>query len=223
MAPEPSTPAGVHNVPFQKKMEVVEGLMITPYMVKLTEPTLDTKAMRPAVVTVGFGSVKVWLAVVWLTSNVVATSTVAAAVPIAPPDGLSVMASAVKSVLLAFVNVLPVDTVSAPLTVVVMPERPRITELAFVAPSDRLPAVPLPTLAPASTMTFPELPLLPFVASPDFIVTLPEVLLLPVEALPLRNTTAGLSPLPCESIVVNNGEIKLVFARPLPLIRKPAV
>ncbi len=210
-------------MPFQKNIDVVEGLMITPYIVKLVEPTFDTNAIRPAVATVGLGSVSVWLAVVWFTSNVVATSTVVAAVPIAPPVGLSVIAMAVNKVLLALVNVLPVTTVNAPVSVVVIPDRPKAMALALVAPSVMLPVVPEPTLIPLSIVMLPELPLLPLVASPDLIVTEPEALLLPVEALPLRKITAGLSPLPCESIVVNNGDWKLVLARPTPLIRKLAV
>ena len=128
--------------------------MITPYMVKLVEPTFDTKAIRPAVVTVGAGNVRVWLAVVWFTSKVVATFTVAAAVPMSPPVALSVITKAVNKVLLALVKVLPADTVNAPLTVVVMPDRPSVSALALVAPKLIVPLVPVSTV-PTSKLIEP--------------------------------------------------------------------
>src|SRR5579884_900568 len=73
--------------------------------------------MRPAVAVVGLGRVRVCPAVVWLTSNVVATSTVAAAVPMFPPVARLAMLSPVLRVLPAFTKWSPLLTVNVPLTV----------------------------------------------------------------------------------------------------------
>ena len=52
-----------------------------------------------------------------MTLNVVATSTVAAAVPIGPPVGKSFMVMAVNNVLEALIKVLPVAIVAPPFAV----------------------------------------------------------------------------------------------------------
>ena len=147
-------PAGVQAVPFQKNIAVEVGLTTTPCIVKLVEPVFDTNATRPLVVTVGLGSVSVWLAVVWLTPNVVATSTVVVAVPITPPVALSVIVIAVNKVLLALVKVLPAETVRLPFTVVVIPDRPNTIELALVAPKLIVPLLPVSTV-PTSRLIEP--------------------------------------------------------------------
>ena len=60
----PSTLVGVQVVPFQMYCWLKPLAMVTPCMVKLVVPTLDTKTIRPAVVLVGAAKLKVWPAVV---------------------------------------------------------------------------------------------------------------------------------------------------------------
>jgi hypothetical protein len=86
-------------------------------MIKPVVPVFVIKTMRPAVVVVGFGKLRVWPAVVWFILNVVVTSTVVAAVPMLPPLAKLLIATAVNKLLLAFVKVLPVATVRPPLNV----------------------------------------------------------------------------------------------------------
>src|SRR5580704_5489200 len=71
-------------LPFQIKEADEPGLKVSLPIVKLLLPTLFIYMIRPDVVTVGLGIVKLKLLAVVVTSNVVATSTVLACVPIGP-------------------------------------------------------------------------------------------------------------------------------------------
>ncbi len=70
--------------------------------------------MRPDVVMLGFGKVKLMLAVVWVTSKVVATSTVLAALPIELFAAWLLMATELKSELPPFVKFVPLPMVRPP-------------------------------------------------------------------------------------------------------------
>ena len=84
--PVDDVPVRTQPEPFQMKLALPPAEIVLPYMVKLALPLSElTNATRPEVAVVGAGNVKVCPAVVCVISNVVATSTVAAAVPIAPP------------------------------------------------------------------------------------------------------------------------------------------
>ena len=98
-------------------------------------------AIRPAVATVGVGSVKACPAVVWLTLNVVAPSTVAAAEPIAPVVRLP-SAIAMFKVAPALVNVVAFATVRPPLAET-KPLNVGLLTIANVVVVKPEPAVPL--------------------------------------------------------------------------------
>src|SRR5665213_1038434 len=145
LMPVPPVLVAIQAVPFQMKPTEVLAAILTPYIVKVALPLKElTWIMRPDVVTVGLGSVKVLPAVVWVTSKVVAPSTVFAAVVPAPPRSVeapeSLKALLVNSVLLALVKVLPVAIVTPvlkvprPVTVTPAPNvvRPPLTVKALV-------------------------------------------------------------------------------------------
>ena len=118
-------------LPFQIKALLLPDAMTLPYIVKLAVPVLLTNAMRPAVVLVGVGNVRVWLAVVCATLNTVYASTVTAAVPMLPPPATSLIVCAVNKVLPWLIKLVPVPTVSPPVAVVkpVTPSVPPIVAL----------------------------------------------------------------------------------------------
>jgi len=122
------------------------GTKVALPILKLALPESLMYSKRPLVVTVGEGIVKLWPLVVWLTFIVVATSTVAAAVPSAPPVGLSLIGNALSKVLLALVKVEPVATVT-PLLKVPRPVTVR------PAPKVVRPPLTLKALAPVTVVT----------------------------------------------------------------------
>ena len=131
--------------------------------------------MRPDVATVGVGRVRVWLAVVWVTLKVVATSTVAVLVPMSPPPMWLLMLMAVSRVELALVKVEPVATVSPPLAVA-RPVKVLVPVTARVPPNV---VAPVPTVRVPVPVTLRFLPLATVVS--PFRDTLP----VPVENVPV--------------------------------------
>jgi len=136
--------------------------------------------MRPPVVRVGDGKVRFWPLVVWEKLKVVATSTVAAAVPIAPPVGLSPMPKALSKVLLPLVKVDPVAMVKPPLKVP-RPVTPRVPP-RVVAPVPTfkvlLPLIetlPPKLLAPAVTVRPPAV-----IVSPPAVTVRPLPIVAPL-------------------------------------------
>ena len=96
---------------------------------------------------VGDGKLKVWPAVVWVTANVVSTSTVVAAVPIVPPAAKLAIVAAVLRVDPLLVNWLPLTT-KVPLKVVA-PVTAKVPLKLALPVTPRLPpsvVAPVPTL-----------------------------------------------------------------------------
>lgn len=101
----------IHADPLYTNEEYVPARTVTECMVKSAVPMLLTYTILPAVVTVGDGRLRVWPVVVWLTLKLVATSTLFAAVSIAPPDARLDIDLAVNRLDEALVKVEPVFTV----------------------------------------------------------------------------------------------------------------
>src|SRR6185312_11497981 len=103
--PLPPVLVATQALPFQIKPIELPAVMVTPYIVNAALPlTLLTYTIRPEVVVVGFGKVNIMLAVVWVTSKAVATSTVVAALPIVLFEVWFTMATELNKVLPALVN-----------------------------------------------------------------------------------------------------------------------
>jgi hypothetical protein len=124
--------------PFHIKEYASPALMVVPNNVNEALPMWLIYMTRPAAVSVGDGIVRVWPAVVWLMVKEVATSTVAAAVPMLPPLAKSLMAIEVYLVLLAFVKVEPVASVK-PALILALPVTCKVAPLL-------LGAAPMPIL-----------------------------------------------------------------------------
>ena len=134
--------------------------------------------MRPDVATVGLGRVRAMLEVVWVISNVVATSTVVAALPMVLLDVWLDMATALSKVELALVNVEPVATVSPPLNVP-SPVNVLVPVTASVPPRV---VAPVPTLR----VLVPVMLVLPFrVVTPVTVRVPPTVALLVTPSVPM--------------------------------------
>lgn len=173
--------AGIQAVPFQINGTLEFCAIVTPYMEKLTLPDSEfTNTSLPEAVLVGVGNVRVWPIVVWVTSKVVATSTVVAAVPMLPPVAWLDIATALKTELPLLVKVWPVPIVKPPLKVprpvnvpvpekVLLPVTPRVPP-KVVAPVPTVKVLEPVTAAPPLKLARPVTPKVPVKLAVELIV-----------------------------------------------------